>query len=79
MTIHIGSKTLLAVGALLLVAAASVAAGLIALSQVVWLGLLVICPLAMFFMMQGIHGGHGDQEHRPVPLAIPISDSREDE
>ena len=52
MSIRIGSPTLIAAGALLLVAAASVAAGLIAPSQVVWLGLLLICPLAMFFMMR---------------------------
>ncbi len=75
MTIHIGSRKLLAVGAILLLAAASLAAGLIALSQVVWLGLLLICPLAMLFMMRGMQEGHGDQERRSVPLAISISAS----
>jgi hypothetical protein len=79
MTSHIGSKTLLVVGALVVLAAASVAAGLIPLSQVVWLGLLLICPLAMFFMMRGMHGGDGELERRPVPAATPTSgsDSRE--
>ena len=75
MTIHIGSKKLLVLCVLLLLAAASMAAGFIALSQLVWLGLLMIFPLAMLFMMRGMQEGDGDQERRPVRLAIPISGS----
>jgi len=32
--------------------------------------LLLICPIAMLFMMRGAHGGHaGGQEHRSAPDA----------
>ena len=49
MTIHVGSRTLIALGAVLLVAAGSVAGGLIAPSQVVWLGLLPDLPAGDVF------------------------------
>jgi hypothetical protein len=55
MTIHIGSKALLIVGALVTLALVAVVAGVIPVSQMFWLGLVVICPLMMFFMMRGMH------------------------
>ncbi len=57
MTIHVGSKALLIVGAVVVLALVAVVAGVIPLSQVFWLGLVVICPLMMFFMMRDMHGG----------------------
>jgi Protein of unknown function (DUF2933) len=57
MTIHIGSKGLLIVGVVVALALVAVVAGVIPVSQVFWLGLIVICPLMMFFMMRDMHGG----------------------
>ncbi len=57
MTMHIGSKALLIIGIVLALALVAVVAGVIPLSQVFWLGLVVICPLMMFFMMRDMHGG----------------------
>ncbi len=57
MTIHIGSKALLIAGVVVALALVAVVAGLIPVSQVFWLGLVVICPLMMFFMMRNMHGG----------------------
>jgi hypothetical protein len=57
MTMHIGSKALLIIGMVLALALVAVVAGVIPLSQVFWLGLVVICPLMMFFMMRDMHGG----------------------
>jgi Protein of unknown function (DUF2933) len=62
MTIHIGSKALLVLAAVALLGVAAAASGLIPLSQLLWLGLVLICPLMMFFMMRGMHGSHEDHE-----------------
>lgn len=62
MTIHIGSKALLVLAAVALLGVAAAAGGLIPLSQLLWLGLVLICPLMMFFMMRGMHGTHEDHE-----------------
>lgn len=62
MTIHIGSKALLVLAAVALLGVAAAASGLIPLSQLLWLGLVLICPLMMFFMMRGMHGSHQDHE-----------------
>ena len=40
-------------------------------STLALLGLVLVCPLMMFFMMRGMHGGghdqHGADEHRHDP------------
>ncbi|MCX4584084.1 DUF2933 domain-containing protein [Streptomyces sp. NBC_01481] len=46
------------------IAAAIVVVGALALGaslgSLAWLALVAACPLMMFFMMRGMHGGHGD-------------------
>ena len=57
MTLHIGPRLLWAAGPVALIAALAVMAGLVSISQVLWLGVIVICPLMMFFMMRGMGAG----------------------
>lgn len=63
MTIHVGSQALLVLGGVALLGVAAVVAGLISLSQLALLGLVLICPLMMFAMMQPKHGGSEPEEH----------------
>ncbi len=62
-------------------AAAIVVVGALAvgapLQSLMWLALVAACPLMMFFMMRGMHGGHDDQrpaDHDKDPS--PSSSSR---
>ncbi len=68
MTVHIGSNALVAAGMVVLLGIAAVAAGWIASSQLLWFGLVLICPLLMFFMMRGgmQHGGGPDRRDLDV-------------
>jgi hypothetical protein len=59
------------------IAVAIVVVGALALgappATLVWLALVVACPLMMFFMMrgmhdQGMHGGHGHADRDEDPL-----------
>ena len=63
MTVHIGSNALIGAGVVVLLGVGAVAAGWIPLSQLLWFGLVLICPLLMFFMMRGgmQHGGQPDR------------------
>ena len=61
MTIHIGRSMLLVIGAVVLIGLAAAVAGLVSPAQLFWLGLVLICPIAMMLMMWGM--GHG--ESRP--------------
>ena len=35
----------------------------------------LVCPLAMFFMMRGMHGGHGQPQHAPATAHGPENDA----
>ncbi len=62
MTIHIGSTALVAIVAVLALAIVAAAVGLVPVYQLVWLGLVLVCPLMMSFMMRGMHGGQNEAE-----------------
>ncbi len=68
MTIHIGSNALIAAGAVVLLATAAIAAGWIPFSQALWFGLVLICPLLMFFTMRGGMQQGGEPDRREVDV-----------
>ena len=61
MTIHIGRGMLVVIGAVVLTGVTAAVAGLVPPAQLFWLGLVLVCPIAMVVMMWGM--GHG--ESRP--------------
>ena len=67
MTIHIGSKALIAVVAVLALAVGAAAVGLISVYQLLWLGLVLVCPLMMFFMMRGMHESRNEAAGSSAP------------
>ena len=71
MTVHIGSNALIAAGVVVLLGVVAVAAGWIPLSQLLWLGLVLICPLLMFFMMRGGMQHGRELEGRDVDVKEP--------
>jgi hypothetical protein len=77
MTIHIGSKALVAVGAVLVFAIIAAAAGLVPINQLAWLGLVLVCPLMMFLMMRGMHGDR-NEGGRPSGTPVVRPSSRDD-
>ncbi len=56
MTIHIGAKALVVIAVVLALAAIGVATGVIPFAQLLWTGLVLICPLLMLFMMRDMQG-----------------------
>jgi hypothetical protein len=36
-------------------------------TSLVWFGLVLACPLMMFFMMRGMHGADSQQQHPASP------------
>lgn len=71
MTIHIGSKTLVAIVAVLALAVGAAAVGLVPAYQLLWLGLVLVCPLMMFFMMRGMHGSQNEAASSSAPHSPP--------
>ena len=62
MTIHIDRNMLVVVG---LVAACAIALAMlfsVPLGSILWIGLILACPLMMLFMMHG-HGDAGHADH----------------
>ena len=60
MTIHIGPKALVIAGVVVGLGLLGVLAGLIPFAQLFWIGLVLICPILMFFMMRDMHGGRDE-------------------
>ena len=58
MTIHIGRGMLVVIGAVVLIGVTAAVAGLVPPAQLFWLGLVLVCPIAMVVMMWGM--GHGE-------------------
>jgi hypothetical protein len=50
--------------ALAIVVIGALALGL-PVSTLLFLGLVLLCPLMMLFMMRGMHGTHAPDQHRP--------------
>ncbi len=54
--------------ALAIVAVGALWAGL-PVGTLALLGLVLVCPLMMFFMMRGMHGGDGHDQHGAPPAS----------
>ena len=65
MTIHIGRNALVAIAATVLLGVGAAVAGLVPAGQLLWLGLVLVCPIAMLLMMRGM--GHEEPHKLSAP------------